>query len=250
MRNRAIAALTLATLALGTVAVPTVMAKPPDKVAVCHYDAVTDSYTLITVKASGAAAHLAHGDGLPGSGRFDPSCHVVVVPAVFIRAWTNADGVPGFQPGGTDVLIAELVDTHGGGGDGTLQPDAGDTLFTYRYPLGFGTTDFGTFGVTPHVVTTANDRYINDAAGNIFEFFTASEYEGYSERTPDATEGSTDVTFMVDYLGDWSGPGGGDALSIGAGSPGAPPTSVSRLEQVGSGNDAFIDVEFPLFGAP
>jgi hypothetical protein len=57
------------------------------RINVCHYDSADDSFHLITVGAPAVAAHLRHGDGLPGdpvpgqSGfSFGPACEIEADP--------------------------------------------------------------------------------------------------------------------------------------------------------------------------
>lgn len=51
-----------------------------ERVGVCHVTG-TGSYRLITVNGNAVAAHLGHGDGLPGDGQFDGACNPVPVNA-------------------------------------------------------------------------------------------------------------------------------------------------------------------------
>jgi hypothetical protein len=58
----------------------------PERSVVCHYDADADMYKALTLPAPAVAAHLSHGDALPGdrlpddSGVFGPSCEAILDP--------------------------------------------------------------------------------------------------------------------------------------------------------------------------
>lgn len=58
-----------------------------DKTDVCHFDADTNTYHLMTVSVAAMANHLAHGDAVPGDAvpgmdgyELGPNCEIVVVP--------------------------------------------------------------------------------------------------------------------------------------------------------------------------
>ncbi len=75
--------------------------------------------------------------------------------ALLAVAYSNVDGIDGFDPSGGDVLIAKLLDSNADGA-----PSAGDTVVTNRYPLNADATQFAAFRTTTHpvadVVTTTN----------------------------------------------------------------------------------------------
>jgi hypothetical protein len=58
----------------------------PERSVVCHYDADADMYEALTLPAPAVAAHIGHGDALPGdrlpddSGIFGPSCEEIPDP--------------------------------------------------------------------------------------------------------------------------------------------------------------------------
>lgn len=73
--------------ALSTAVVPVVtVAKPADKIDVCHYDAETDSFKLISVNGNALGAHLAHQDYEPV---WDGTCSNCVSFEAFVDATMN-----------------------------------------------------------------------------------------------------------------------------------------------------------------
>lgn len=120
--------------------------------------------------------------------------------------------------------------------------EAGDIVFTYGYPLGFGQASFGDFAVTRHVVAGVDGGDLLDAGGNRFRFTHDSDVEFYMERTPGFAEPTIIDSWIVDHMS----PEVPDSILINTGSPSAPQASVN-LQQSGSGNDAFVDVQTGLF---
>ena len=111
---------------------------------------------------------------------------------VFAIAFTNLDGVAGFNRG-ADVLISELVDTNR---DNTV--NAGDTVHMGSYPLTFAGTTFGTFGVTSHTVTeppdvAPNGVQVTGAGSQFFAMGHGTFFEFYEEST-----NGLDDSFLVD----------------------------------------------------
>lgn len=93
-------------------------------------------------------------------GETGSAAFTIVLGRVFAIAWSNLDGVAGYQSGGTDVLIAKLVDTNG---DGVVS--VGDTVVGGRYPLDHAASAFGTFGVPSDTVTALHDIYPDTGIG-------------------------------------------------------------------------------------
>ena len=133
-------------------------AKAP-KVDICHFDANTGLYTLLSVNGNATQKHLDnHGDSFPdtdnGTVNLDGDCTIVPPVKVFARAFINVDGFPGYNSA-VDIEIARLEDA--GFHDGILNP--GDVLKLGQYPTEFipcpGNVcmNTGNFGVQVHVIT-------------------------------------------------------------------------------------------------
>ena len=171
---------------------------------------------------------LTDGGGASGSGSFS----VVSGPRVFALAFSNVDGVSGYDAA-NDVLIAKLVDTNG---DDLV--DAGDTVITDRYPLDFSVTSFGTFGVTSHVVAnvaaaTGTQASVTDASGRSYIIEARETAQRYLEST---STGSTFQTSIFDSIG------GADLIVAQSSSPSQPGTVVPRQIGGSAADSAFIDV--------
>jgi hypothetical protein len=164
-------------------------------------------------------------------------------PTVLAIAYTEVDGVVGFDDARGDVLIAKLVDTNGDGA-----ASAGDTVTTNRYPT---STDpvppFGSFGVTTHEVTE-----IAIEADELVAFTTfpttghewadsASFGERYGEFGPGSV-GQADTGFIDEFR---SGTVGGvDFIAVDPMSPSRPEDSIpDRPSFDGQGDDAFVQVD-------
>lgn len=80
-------------------------------------------------------------------------------PATLAVAYSNLDGVAGYDASGSDVLIARLTDVNE---DGVVS--VGDRVELAQYPLDFGATAFGNFlsGPWPVVAVSAaeSDRVV------------------------------------------------------------------------------------------
>lgn len=68
-------------------------------------------------------------------------------PATLALAYSNLDGIEGYDPGGPDALVSKLVDSNR---DGVVS--VGDTVVTDKYPLDPVPTGFGNFQRTTHEV--------------------------------------------------------------------------------------------------
>jgi hypothetical protein len=70
--------------------------KGQSKTAVCHYDATTSNYHLITIADPAMDAHIAHGDAMPGdalpdhSARFDSNCGFSAAVLVAAASYSTA----------------------------------------------------------------------------------------------------------------------------------------------------------------
>jgi hypothetical protein len=189
------------------------LAAPTSKTAICHFDKTLNTYTLIQVK-NGVAAHLAHGDVLPGTGGLDSTC--APTHQVLARAWTDLDANAEYNAD-QDVLIAELQDTN----DDTVV-SAGDTVRLNRYPLDFTGTTFGTFGVTSFVasavITNTSSLIVVQTTPTNNIRFTVLGYEAFQE-SADQYPG---VQFF-DKVSDFSG----DEIVVDTAAHSAPDTAVS-----------------------
>ena len=161
-------------------------------------------------------------------------------------AYSNLDGIDGYDPTSTDVLIAKLVDTNL---DGTVS--IGDTINTNQYPLDLDATAFGTFGTTAHTITTVlnttdQSAGVQNAAGNFFVFGTGEFTSGlatsetYREFGPRDDGTGNEVRVTID---DANG-AGGDGLLAAQPAPSDPGTGVAFASVTRPGDDPFIDVDF------
>lgn len=165
--------------------------------------------------------------------------------ATLAVAYSNLDGVQGYDSSGPDVLIARVIDSNG---DGTVS--AGDTMTTDQYPLNNQATAFGRFLARSHVVTGGAlnaPGQVRVESGEYRFFFTDSGHfsgseamESYSEFDAGANAGST--VLMQDIVP----PGFGfDIVSVNVlAEPSQPDT-----EPTGDGppesfdDDVFLDVD-------
>lgn len=79
--------------------------------------------------------------------------------ATFVTSYSNVDGIPGYDPGAGDRLIAQLVDTNG---DEVVS--IGDTVTFSEHPLDGAMSAFGNFTTTTHVlnnVFSATATYVS-----------------------------------------------------------------------------------------
>jgi len=159
-------------------------------------------------------------------GRYDSTA------PVFALAFSNLDGVAGFNPL-TDVLVAKLVDTNQ---DNTA--DAGDTVLMGRYPINFAASAFGTWGVTTHTVATVDEAdsvvvRVFDSAGARFEWQGATGGgAAYVESNRKATSQFLDFFGFPCALD--------DVLGVFPGSPSQPSTAATGNVCDGT-DDTFID---------
>ena len=121
-------------------------------------------------------------------------------PATLAVAYSNLDGIDGYDPNGTDILIAKLVDTNS---DGEVSVD--DTVTTNQYPLDLDATAFGAFQVTTHVVSALGavnptDVAVDGAGGARFVFISQPGLEGYVESLPTARDSCPSTTSAIRAL--------------------------------------------------
>jgi len=152
---------------------------------------------------------------------------------VLARAYTNLDGVGEFDAA-HDVSIAVLTDDNH---DGVISP--GDHVTLNEYPTTFAATNFGTFGVTSHVVTNVTwpitgSVKVDTDTGAGFQFTEQPGFEGYNEYVV-ATHA------VVIQMGD-SATGSGDNLSVGPGAI-SQPSDLFATAQSNATDDIFLDVD-------
>jgi hypothetical protein len=167
-------------------------------------------------------------------------------------AYSNLDGVDGYDPAGSDVLIAKLVDTNDDG-----VPSVGDTVVADRYPVDFDASAFGRFRATTHTVTSILidccaaslygdiDGGAGEPGGGTFQFIAEpgtvdprSLQESFSLCASSACAGFADSGYYSYQL-----------VVADPGAPGDPDTVVPRNQVdprtgVGVGDDAFVDADF------
>jgi hypothetical protein len=171
---------------------------------------------------------LTDGGGAGGSTSFTVSAG----PRIFALAFSNLDGVAGYDPA-NDVLIAELVDN----GDGVL--GAGDTVVTGRYPLNFGATAFGTFTVTSHTVAnvstaTPTQVTVTDSSNRQYSFEDSDAAHRYLEATSGTPTSEVSIFDSLELR---------DLLHVQVGAPSHPVTSIDPRILGGDATDGlFVDV--------
>lgn len=169
---------------------------------------------------------------------------------VFALAYTNVDGVEGFDESAGDVLIARWVDGPESGPDGVV--GAGDIVETNAFPFGFNAAANGIFvaaTTTRHVISTTIDARPSrvaglDTLGQLFAFQSLDTQENYNEET------TADGGFATQIV-DSSEAGLPDVISVDAPSPSMPQTfgttgdNTFVRDDVGS-NDPFLDVDIQI----
>ena len=218
----------------------TALAAKPTKVQLCHLNPRTETWSLITVVEKKVAAHLAHGDGMPGGAvpgvggaTFGDDCSVQGDSTIFAIAWVDRDGNHTYDES-NDFLIAKLVDANL---NRTL--DAGDEVITGGYPLDFVPEQFSVFNVSTHTVDSvfvqAGRTVAFDADANAYNWETPDEgfdREVYEERVLDNS---------LVLIQDGHSTTEGDRILLDDTAPSVP--AIERdLSQSNDTNDDFIDV--------
>lgn len=227
-----------------------------DKVRVCHLDADLPGsvWKLLEIKNNRALErHLAHGDVVPGGDVpgmlgyvFDEACvPTTAEPKVFAVAYVDRDPGDGGYQANTDVLIAKLVDRNR---DGVIS--AGDEVVRGQYPLDFGATALGEFGVNSSLVEfvwapSASEVILSTGGANLdMVYFWADPSVGHSymeDRNDEIT-----VIRLRDTIGPLAGGEWIEALLNGGLS--MPQTNVSLNREGVQTDDTFVDVEINLNG--
>lgn len=166
-------------------------------------------------------------------------------PHVFARAFSNVDGIAGFNSIG-DVLIAELVD-----GNGNDLLDGGDLVRTYTYPTNLAMTTFASFGVTSHVVvsvTTATSTSVQVmSATGTFVWRIAVSGTGLPEVFGEVVTADDSLhAAFVDGRGGGSLPEFCNILDVTTGSPSQPQTSAAETACGDTTDQPFLDVGIDL----
>lgn len=168
----------LTAVLVGVLLLPTAAIAASERVSVCHRTAAVTpdgrEWVQLEVSSRSLEHHLAHGDLTPGEEIpgtetvLDADCFAQAPPpateppsepsqspeTVFAVAYSDMDPSSEVYNPETDVLIAKLIDGPGAAADGLLGP--GDVVVTARYPKDFAMSDFGSFTVTEHTVTSTN----------------------------------------------------------------------------------------------
>lgn len=155
-------------------------------------------------------------------------------PTVFAVAYSNVDGVDGYQAGGQDVWIARVIDSTGDG-----QVSIGDTIETNQYPLNYNATAFGNFQVRSHTITNVinaasdrlNLRAQTDPSWTFWFVHDQDEGERYYEK-------KVSVTQFWDQYGN-----GFESRQAILNSPSQPDAVAGQNPRIHPGDDIFIDVD-------
>ena len=226
----------------------------------CHWDAVTQEFEVISVNEHAVQAHLNHGDQLvdaDGDGYtaigsctgsmddcddLDPNVNPEqgCDETVFAIAYSNLNGEDGYQEGSADVLISKLVDFNN---DGVISP--GDKVITHQCPTNFVPDSFADYTVREHVIDVffgfANNAVTVGSDGiNRFSWnYLASNGEGYVEwiQGPNGYINYAHIFDSFSYNNNFN-----DAINNVSGSPSAPNQSVLTY-QTANGDHTFIDVD-------
>ena len=229
--------------ALAVVSGAAVVTAGQEKVEVCHVNGA-GSYLLIEIADPAFDAHVAHGDARPGDPVpdmpgyvFDAYC--IPRQAMFAVAYTDVDGVDGFDPVAGDVLIAKVVDANG---TGCL--DGGDEVVMGQYPVGdFDTPRFETFQVSKHPVGSyaGGPNHVVIRSGKYLEFVFSVFREGGEQYYEHDSYVSGTTSRWVDHPA-----AGSDVIQTTELSPSGPQTHPILSRKANYDDDPFIEVR--IFG--
>lgn len=160
--------------------------------------------------------------------------------AMLAVAYSNLDGVDGYDPSGSDVLIAKLVDTDL---DGAVS--VGDTIETDRFPRNLSASNFAPFLVTTRTLYSVGSvsagliEVFDSPAGGFsslqrFVWESRSSVERYSE------ERGPNFSLWLDRL---TGEDSIDRYVIDPESPSRPDSILTDAITVRLSDDQFIDVD-------
>lgn len=173
------------------------------KIDICHYSSDDDQWFLLSVNPNAWDDHSLHGDvwldqdgdgytafneceigSMDDCDDLDPNINPEAEEVcgngidddcdgltdedcvkIFAIAYSNLNGVPGFQENSADVLISKLIDSNG---DNVIS--FGDKVITNRFPLNCDASEFGDFGVKEHTVQNATEISPNGIKVRIADF--------------------------------------------------------------------------------
>jgi hypothetical protein len=162
-------------------------------------------------------------------------------PETLAVAYSNLDGVDGYDPGGADVLISKLVDSNA---DGVVS--AGDRAVMNDYPLDYGAASFGSFSVTSHEVnsglTSPTYVQVEVDAGRLRWFNSVGLVPDYMSEQYD--EYDTSLSTRLDIRDSIGFPG--DRISVNTDAPSLPLTGMNLGIPTNEVDNAFIDVDLFL----
>jgi hypothetical protein len=150
-------------------------------------------------------------------------------------AYTNVDGIDGYDEAGGDVLIARLEDTND---DGVVS--VGDAVVTGQYPEDFAATTFGSFAVTRHVVDAVAGASSVRVGDFKFVWSDIADAEVYSEFNfiNDPLGTATEFTDSFSSVGPF-----GEGIFVNTTSPSVPDSNVNMSRAQQASDDEFIDVD-------
>ncbi len=158
-------------------------------------------------------------------------------------AYSNLDGVDGFQEGGKDVLIAKLVDTNL---DGVLSK--GDSVVMGKYPTKLQPgAPYAAWSEKNHVVekidlADKDEVHLISTSGGTHVWITAEDQEVYSEGGT-VNGASPAVSRPESGIGDWIlDDSEMDKITVQLGSPSLPATAACDAN-TDPGSQSFLDVD-------
>ncbi len=189
VRRRSALAVALAALLLPIVA-GAAAAAPMPKVGVCHRDMV------ISVSGDAVAGHLGHGDHVADT--------ALKGRTIYALAYTNVNGVAGYQPEGCDVFISALVEA-----SGNNVPGSGDEVLFGNFPTAFSAPyGFAAIPETSRVALEATcDRATFNTADDLFASWRSSSedevqavwIDGFAELIRDDTRGNLEDSIFASH---------------------------------------------------
>jgi hypothetical protein len=176
--------------------------------------------------------------GIADNGTFELSLE----PTLAV-AYSNLDGVAGYDPAGSDVLITRLVDTNS---DGVAS--IGDTVEFGQYPLDFDATTFGDFGTSSAAVTAMPSIPYPPAnigvwaAGWFYVWNDSPTADSYIEKASEAPAGIEDpLVSLQDAVG--AEPMIDVIVANPPGPVSNPDTAIPFVTRPAGADDAFFDID-------
>lgn len=157
---------------------------------------------------------------------------------VFAIAYSNLNGVAGYQSGSADVLIAALLDEDENG-----VVSIGDKIITSQFPNNFSATSFTGVRVSEHIITglpLVSALQINVTAAGNFTF----NFQSLPNISQQYRENNG---FNQVDIYDSTGASFNDAIDINTSAPSQPTSTTARMTiNQRSTDDNFIDVDITL----